>query len=269
MVTEWDIDGATNGCEVDVYGITADTADERLDEIEATIIKDLVDVSASDVVVCHGLDTYLRDVRDELPRRTRSTRPSCARHASTRSNGDHLAKLLGVNPAPSGPGSRGGTRSSGSYPAGDRRAEGGCGQGRGGDGRVLQGEEEPVLITYRDDEEFHGGEPRRPVDGILAPPDLRTRRRGRLGPASTTPRPTGLSMALRPSGFPKAGGSLHLPGVPMVPMVRQGRIRRRARFGRTVTVLVRYRGVGACARTDQPVPWVLTRPGTRCRNRSG
>ncbi|MET9663119.1 hypothetical protein [Streptomyces sp. NPDC006510] len=34
----WDIDGAVNGCEVEEYEITAETADERLDEIEQQIL---------------------------------------------------------------------------------------------------------------------------------------------------------------------------------------------------------------------------------------
>ena len=65
LVAQWDIDGATNGAEATEYGITADTSDERLDEIEAEITKDLASVSDSNVAVVHGLGDYLRQVRDE------------------------------------------------------------------------------------------------------------------------------------------------------------------------------------------------------------
>lgn len=66
LVAIWNIDGATNGCEVSEYDITAETTDERLDEIEAEILSDLVGISESDVAVVHGLDTYLREKRDQL-----------------------------------------------------------------------------------------------------------------------------------------------------------------------------------------------------------
>lgn len=66
IVAEWDIDGATNGGEAEEYSITADTTDDRLDDIEAEITKDMAGIGASDVAVVHGLDTYLRDMRDHL-----------------------------------------------------------------------------------------------------------------------------------------------------------------------------------------------------------
>lgn len=61
-VAVWHIDGVTNGCEASEYGITAETTDERLAEIEAEILDDLG--SPSGVTVCHGLDSYLRELRD-------------------------------------------------------------------------------------------------------------------------------------------------------------------------------------------------------------
>ncbi len=66
LVTVWDVDGACNGSEVEDYGITADTTDERLDEIEEIIRKDLAEVSDSPVVVLDGVAEYLRDKRLEL-----------------------------------------------------------------------------------------------------------------------------------------------------------------------------------------------------------
>lgn len=70
VVAEWDIDGATNGNEVEEYGITAETTDKRLDEIEAEITRDLAGVSESKVAVVHGLDKHLRDLRHELAERS-------------------------------------------------------------------------------------------------------------------------------------------------------------------------------------------------------
>lgn len=66
LVTVWDVDGATNGSEAEDYGITADTTDERLDEIEAEIAAGLAEVSPSSAVVLDGVDAYLRQIRDEL-----------------------------------------------------------------------------------------------------------------------------------------------------------------------------------------------------------
>lgn len=68
LVSVWDISGVTNGCEVSEYSITADTTDERLGQIEAEIMSDMVSVSQSEVAVCHGLDSYLRELRDDLKR---------------------------------------------------------------------------------------------------------------------------------------------------------------------------------------------------------
>lgn len=66
LVGQWDIDGATNGLEAEEYGITAETSDDRLDEIAAQITQELVEVGESKVAVVHGLEQYLRSVRDDL-----------------------------------------------------------------------------------------------------------------------------------------------------------------------------------------------------------
>lgn len=81
LVSAWELDGAVNGCEASEYGITADTSDERLDEIEAQILSDLAecDLSAEDleslterglrpVAVCAELGGYLRGLRDDAAR---------------------------------------------------------------------------------------------------------------------------------------------------------------------------------------------------------
>ncbi|MGW3563518.1 helix-turn-helix domain-containing protein [Streptomyces sp. NPDC000941] len=97
LVTEWDVDGAVTGHEVEEYDITADTTDARLDEIEDEILESLAE--GPDVPVCHGLDDYLRQLRNELaeddplnPAELRAAREYLGL------TGDHLAKLLGVNP---------------------------------------------------------------------------------------------------------------------------------------------------------------------------
>lgn len=64
-ITVWDTDGAIAGDEAETYGITADTTDERLEEIEAEILKILTEVSASDEVVLEGVTEYLESLRDD------------------------------------------------------------------------------------------------------------------------------------------------------------------------------------------------------------
>ncbi|MHA4818764.1 hypothetical protein ACXZ65_30955 [Streptomyces aculeolatus] len=66
VVAEWDIDGATNGSEVEEYGITVDTTDERLGEIEADITRQLADCGPGSVAVVYGLDDHLKALRDDL-----------------------------------------------------------------------------------------------------------------------------------------------------------------------------------------------------------
>ncbi|MFB8020773.1 hypothetical protein ACFC36_19635 [Streptomyces rubiginosohelvolus] len=66
LVAQWDINGATNGHEAEEHGITAETSDERLDEIAAKITGDLAKCGESTVAVVHGLDEYLRGLRAEL-----------------------------------------------------------------------------------------------------------------------------------------------------------------------------------------------------------
>lgn len=155
MVTEWDINGATNGCEVDEYGITADTTDERLDEIEATILKDLADVSASDVVVCHGLDTYLRELRDKLAEDDPLT-PAELRAAREYLGltGDHLAKRLGVNPRTLRSWEQGRDPIPGRIRPEIAELKAAADKAVAEIVESCQSEEEPVLITYRDDDEY-------------------------------------------------------------------------------------------------------------------
>lgn len=99
LVAVWDIDGATNGCEVDEFDITADTTNARLDEIEAEILSNLIDIGESNVVMCHGLDDYLRELRNDLadedPLTAAELRIAREYLGMT---GDQLAKVLGVNP---------------------------------------------------------------------------------------------------------------------------------------------------------------------------
>lgn len=62
LVAVWPPDGVTNGCEAAEYGITAETTNERLAEIEQEILSDLE--APGGVAVCHGLDAYLKELRE-------------------------------------------------------------------------------------------------------------------------------------------------------------------------------------------------------------
>lgn len=99
LIGVWDIDGATNGCEVDEYGITADTTDARLEEIEQEILSALAGCGGGTVAVCHGLDDYLKGLRDELAEEDPLT---AAELRIAREylglTGDKMAEKLGVNP---------------------------------------------------------------------------------------------------------------------------------------------------------------------------
>lgn len=66
LVGVWDLDSATNGNEVDDYDITADTTDERLEEIEQEILTSLKDCGVWPVAVCDGLLTHLKNLRNDL-----------------------------------------------------------------------------------------------------------------------------------------------------------------------------------------------------------
>lgn len=65
VVTVWDTDGAIAGDEAEEYGITADTTDERLDEIEEEIRENLKGISDSDEVVLEGVWEHLVQLRDD------------------------------------------------------------------------------------------------------------------------------------------------------------------------------------------------------------
>ncbi len=73
IVAVWDTDGATSGDEAGEYGITADTTDARLEQIADEITREMAacaDVPPDDdrtpVAVVHGLEEYLRELRNEL-----------------------------------------------------------------------------------------------------------------------------------------------------------------------------------------------------------
>jgi transcriptional regulator with XRE-family HTH domain len=106
IVVEWDTDGATNGSEADEYDITADTTDARLEEIAAQITQDMADCTTvpqgetrKPVVIVHGLDDYLKELRDDLANEDPLT-PAEVRVAREYLGltGDKLAEKLGVNP---------------------------------------------------------------------------------------------------------------------------------------------------------------------------
>ena len=99
LVGVWDINGATNGSEVDDYDITADTTDDRLEEIEQEILADLAACGESSVVVCPGLDDYLRELRDDLAEEDPLTAAEVrVAREYLGLTGDKMAEKLGVNP---------------------------------------------------------------------------------------------------------------------------------------------------------------------------
>ena len=77
QVVVWDVDGegAVNGCEAEDYGITADTIDARLREIAREITAALRDCGDNPqaVVIVHGLDRYLSDLREQARATTAET----------------------------------------------------------------------------------------------------------------------------------------------------------------------------------------------------
>lgn len=97
LVQEWDVDAIVDGNEVEEHGITADTTDTRLEAIAEGFLQELA--GDGGVAVCDGLVGYLQGLRDELAEEDPLT---AAEMHSIREylgvTGDHMAKLLGVNP---------------------------------------------------------------------------------------------------------------------------------------------------------------------------
>lgn len=159
LVTEWDIDGVVNGEEAEEYGITADTTDARLDEIEAQILKDLAECGPG-VGVCHGLDDHLRELRDNLaeddpltPAELRAARESLGL------TGDHLSKLLAVNPRTLRSWEQGRDPIPGRIRPEIAELKEATSKAVAEMAESCQSEEEPVLVTYRDDKEYQAANP--------------------------------------------------------------------------------------------------------------
>lgn len=69
LVGVWDVTcGVLNGYETEEHGITAETTDARLAEIEAEILSGLAGTGDSPVAVCAGLAAHLGELRDEAKR---------------------------------------------------------------------------------------------------------------------------------------------------------------------------------------------------------
>lgn len=66
VVGQWDLNSASNGDEAEEYDITAETTDERLDEIEADILSNLADCGDNKVNVCRELAGHLQQLRADL-----------------------------------------------------------------------------------------------------------------------------------------------------------------------------------------------------------
>lgn len=161
IVAVWDIEGATNGCEVDDYDITATTTDDRLDEIEQEILDDLVGAGESSVVVCHGLDDYLRGLRDELAEEDPLT-PAELRTAreALGLTGEQMAKLFQVNPRTVRAWEQGRDSIPGRLRLEVAKLQAETVKAVAEVVAGVQGQDDPVLITYRSDEEYLASSPR-------------------------------------------------------------------------------------------------------------
>jgi transcriptional regulator with XRE-family HTH domain len=154
LVAEWDVDGATNGHEAEEYGITGDTTDERLRDIKTQITKDLAECGPG-FPVCHGLLDYLRGLRDDLaeedPLTAAEVRIAREQMGLT---GDHMAKLLGVNPRTLRSWEQGRDSVPGRIRPEIAELKEATDKAVAEMVEAQQDEDEPVLITYRDDEEY-------------------------------------------------------------------------------------------------------------------
>lgn len=63
IIGVWDLDGAVNGYEAEENDITADTTDDRLEEISAEIHQGIAGCGDNQVVVIPGLTEYLQGLR--------------------------------------------------------------------------------------------------------------------------------------------------------------------------------------------------------------
>jgi transcriptional regulator with XRE-family HTH domain len=162
IVAEWDTDGATNGGEANEYGITADTTDDRLEEIAAQITKDMAACAPTregddrtPVAVVHGLDEYLRDLRDELANEDPLTSAElriAREHLGL--TGDHLAKMLGVNPRTLRSWEQGRDPIPGRIRLEIAELKAATEKAVADRVASIEGQDQPVLITYRSDDEY-------------------------------------------------------------------------------------------------------------------
>ncbi|GAB3115612.1 hypothetical protein GCM10027160_23200 [Streptomyces calidiresistens] len=152
LIAEWDIDG-----------VTADTTDSRLEEIEREILTGISEVDEG-TPVCPALLPHLKELRDDLAEEDPLT-PAELQTAreDLGLTGDLLAKLLGVNP-----------RTLRSWEAGrdpiPGRIRPEIAQVRATTAAAVDaivqehdGEDEPSLLTYRSDEDFRATSPDWPL----------------------------------------------------------------------------------------------------------
>jgi transcriptional regulator with XRE-family HTH domain len=155
LVGVWDLDGATNGSEVDDYGITADTTDARLEEIEAEILSDLAVCNGSTVAVCHGLADYLKQLRDDLAEEDPLTAAEVRiAREELGVTGDHMAKLLRINPRTLRSWEQGRDPVPGRIRPEIAELKAETAAAVAELVASVEGEEEPTLVTYRNDEEY-------------------------------------------------------------------------------------------------------------------
>lgn len=156
VVQEWDADGAISGSEVEEFGITADTTDSRLAEIEETIRKQLEDVSdPGAVVVLSGVDAHLKMLRDDLADEDplTSAELQIAREASGLT-GDAFAAYLDVNPRTVRSWQQGRDEVPGWVRLKVAELRESTAQAVAATVAKIESDEDFELVVYRDDEEF-------------------------------------------------------------------------------------------------------------------
>ena len=161
LVAVWDVDGATNGSEIADYGITADTTDDRLEGIEQEIVTDLAACGESSVAVAPGLGEYLKGLRDDLaeenPLTAAELRTVREQHGLT---GDHMARLLGVNPRTVRSWEQGRDPIPGRIRPEIAELRQATDKAVADLAASVDGEEKPRLLTYRSDKEYEAANPR-------------------------------------------------------------------------------------------------------------
>lgn len=154
LLVVWSAEDAVYGSDSD---ITAATTDKELDDLEAQILREFKD-SAEEGQVIHldGVGAYLRQIRDQLADEDPLTDAELrAAREYLGLTGDHLAKVLGVNPRTL----RSWEQGRDPIPGRIRPEIAELLADTKQTVEAMVEEEEDVLFTYRDDEEYQAANP--------------------------------------------------------------------------------------------------------------